>query len=108
MLAETAADSPGCGAKVAMERRAASKATLIGANELRSLAPYLGAAFLGAGFAPGEGHIDPLRGTMALRRLARARRAPGCARGWRCRRSPRDGAASRSTTGAGRSAPGAW
>src|SRR5690606_19753944 len=44
---------------------------VIGANELRDLAPYLAPRFLGAAFCPAEGQIDPLRGTAALLGLAR-------------------------------------
>jgi glycine/D-amino acid oxidase-like deaminating enzyme len=70
MLAETEAEFAWLRAKVAVERSRGIEAHVLGANELRSLAPYLGPHFIGAGFAPGEGQIDPLRGTTALRRLA--------------------------------------
>ncbi|GGC27334.1 hypothetical protein GCM10011504_01910 [Siccirubricoccus deserti] len=70
MLAETPAQFAWLRAKVAVERRQGLDSQLLGANELRSLAPYLGPDFIGAGFSPGEGQIDPLRGTAALRRLA--------------------------------------
>ncbi|SDB30859.1 FAD-dependent oxidoreductase [Belnapia rosea] len=70
MLAETEAQFRWLRAKVAAERARGIESHLLGANELRSLAPYLGQDFIGAGFAPGEGQIDPLRGTLALRRLA--------------------------------------
>ncbi|RYI99710.1 MAG: FAD-dependent oxidoreductase, partial [Acetobacteraceae bacterium] len=70
MLAETEAQFAWLRAKVAVERARGIESHVLGANELRSLAPYLGPHFIGAGFAPGEGQIDPLRGTATLRRLA--------------------------------------
>ncbi|MBL6456384.1 FAD-dependent oxidoreductase [Belnapia sp. T6] len=70
MLAETEAQFRWLRAKVAAEKVRGIESHLLGANELRSLAPYLGPHFIGAGFAPGEGQIDPLRGTLSLRRLA--------------------------------------
>lgn len=70
MLAETERQFAWARAKVAVERAKGVESHLLGANELYSLAPYLGPGFLGACFAPGEGQIDPLRGTHALRRLA--------------------------------------
>ncbi|MDE2198952.1 MAG: FAD-dependent oxidoreductase [Rhodospirillales bacterium] len=62
-------------AKVAMERRWGVETHLIGANELRSIAPHLAETMVGAVFCPAEGRIDPLRGTMALARLAQRRGA---------------------------------
>ncbi len=56
-----------------MERGAGIETHIVGANELRDIAPYLAPRFLGAAFCPAEGQIDPLRGTAAL--LALARRA---------------------------------
>ena len=70
MLAETERQFAWARAKVAVERAKGLESHLLGANELRSLAPYLGPNFIGACFSPGEGQIDPLRGTHALRRLA--------------------------------------
>ena len=57
-------------AKVAMENRHGIPSRLIGANELRALAPALSPDLLGADFCPGEGYGDPLRGSLALRHLA--------------------------------------
>ena len=57
-------------AKAAMEARWGVESHVIGANELRTMAPHLSDTVLGAVFCPAEGRIDPLRGTMALRRLA--------------------------------------
>jgi len=70
MLAETEAEFAWARAKVAVERSRGLESHLLGANELYSLAPYLGPGFLGACWSPAEGQIDPLRGTLALRRLA--------------------------------------
>ncbi len=62
--------SPGCGANPSWSSAGASKATSLGANELRSLAPALSDRMVGADFVPAEGYGDPLRGTMAVRMLA--------------------------------------
>ncbi len=70
MLAETAADLDWLRRKSAMERRWGIESHVLGANELRSLAPALSERMLGADFVPAEGYGDPLRGTMAVLRLA--------------------------------------
>jgi glycine/D-amino acid oxidase-like deaminating enzyme len=72
MLAATPDDLDWLRAKQAMEARWGIESHLIGANELRGLAPHLAPDLLGAVFCPAEGRIDPLRGTMALARLAQA------------------------------------
>jgi glycine/D-amino acid oxidase-like deaminating enzyme len=80
MLAETAAELAWLRSKVAVENAHGIETHLLGANELRALAPHLAPRFLAAGFCPGEGQIDPLRGTVALATLARragARLLPG-------------------------------
>ncbi len=73
------ADTPGrlewLRGKVALEHRYGVQTEIIGANELRRLAPHLAPNLAGAVFCPGEGRIDPLRGTMALARLAQAKGA---------------------------------
>lgn len=56
--------------KVAMERRLGVESYLIGGNELRTIAPHMSTELLGADYCPGEGRIDPLRGSLALARLA--------------------------------------
>jgi glycine/D-amino acid oxidase-like deaminating enzyme len=56
--------------KSAMERRWGTESHVLGANELRDLAPALAEGLAGADFVPAEGYGDPLRGTMAARRLA--------------------------------------
>jgi len=70
MLAESASDLDWLRRKSAMERRWGIESHVLGANELRSLAPALSERMLGADFAPAEGYGDPLRGTMAVLRLA--------------------------------------
>ena len=73
MLAETPEELAWLHGKTAVERGAGIDSQVIGANELRDVAPYLAPRFLGAAVCPLEGQIDPLRGTAAL--LALAKRA---------------------------------
>jgi len=73
MLAETPEEFDWLRGKAEVERGAGIETHILGANELRDLAPYLAPRFLGAAFCPAEGQIDPLRGTAAL--LALAKRA---------------------------------
>ena len=70
MLAEDAAGLEWLRRKSAMERRWGIESHVLGANELRSLAPALSDHIVGADFVPAEGYGDPLRGTMAALRLA--------------------------------------
>jgi glycine/D-amino acid oxidase-like deaminating enzyme len=70
MLADTPCGMDWLRSKAALEARWNIESHVIGQNELRSLAPSLSPAMLGAVFCPAEGRIDPLRGTMALARLA--------------------------------------
>jgi D-hydroxyproline dehydrogenase subunit alpha len=56
--------------KSAMERRWGTESHVLGANELRDLAPALAEGLFGADFVPAEGYGDPLRSTLAVRRLA--------------------------------------
>jgi D-hydroxyproline dehydrogenase subunit alpha len=70
MLAESAAELDWLRRKSAMERRWGIESHVLGANELRSLAPALSDRMVGADFAPAEGYGDPLRGTMTVLRLA--------------------------------------
>jgi glycine/D-amino acid oxidase-like deaminating enzyme len=72
VLAETEAELRSLRAKAEMEARAGVETHLIGANELRNLAPAVSERMLGAVFCPGEGYGDPLRGAAALRRLSQA------------------------------------
>jgi glycine/D-amino acid oxidase-like deaminating enzyme len=75
MLADTPRGMDWLRAKAAMEARWGIETHLIGGNELRRIAPHLSETMLGAVFCPAEGRIDPLRGTMALARLAQQRGA---------------------------------
>jgi glycine/D-amino acid oxidase-like deaminating enzyme len=70
MLAEDEASLAWLRRKSLMERRWGIESHVLGANELRSLAPALSDHLVGADFAPAEGYGDPLRGTMAVRTLA--------------------------------------
>jgi glycine/D-amino acid oxidase-like deaminating enzyme len=70
MVAETAADMAWLRAKAAMEARAGIETYVIGANELRAMAPAMSPRLQGAVYCPAEGYGDPLRGSAALRRLA--------------------------------------
>lgn len=56
--------------KSAMERRWGLESHILGANELRTLAPAVSDRMVGADFVPAEGYGDPLRGTLAVRALA--------------------------------------
>ena len=73
VLAETAAELDLLRSKAAFERSRGIPSEVVGADDLRRLAPGLDGRFMGAAFCPAEGQGDPLRGTMAL--LAQARRA---------------------------------
>jgi glycine/D-amino acid oxidase-like deaminating enzyme len=70
MLAEDAAGLDWLRRKSAMERRWGIESHVLGANELRSIAPALSERMVGADFVPAEGYGDPLRGTIAVRTLA--------------------------------------
>jgi glycine/D-amino acid oxidase-like deaminating enzyme len=70
MLAEDAAGLEWLRRKSAMERRWGIESHVLGANELRALAPALSERIVGADFVPAEGYGDPLRGTLAVLRLA--------------------------------------
>jgi D-hydroxyproline dehydrogenase subunit alpha len=70
MLAEDAAGLDWLRRKSAMERRWGIDSHVLGANELRDMAPALSERMAGADFVPAEGYGDPLRGTMAVLKLA--------------------------------------
>jgi glycine/D-amino acid oxidase-like deaminating enzyme len=72
MLAEDQAGMDWLRAKAALEAKAGLESHVIGANELRRMAPHLSERLAGAVFCPQEGFGDPLRGAAALRRLALA------------------------------------
>jgi glycine/D-amino acid oxidase-like deaminating enzyme len=71
MLAETPEELAWLRRKSAMERRYGTESHLLGANELRDLAPEISERMIGADFVPAEGYGDPLRGAQALLTLAR-------------------------------------
>lgn len=71
MLAETAADLELLKGKVALEKSRGIEADVIGAGELRRLEPCIGDVAIGAEWCPGEGKINPLKGSYAV--LARAK-----------------------------------
>lgn len=71
ILAETEAELDLLRSKAAFERRSGIPSEVVGAADLRQMAPGLAGHFLGTGFCPAEGQGDPLRGTMALVSLAR-------------------------------------
>jgi D-hydroxyproline dehydrogenase subunit alpha len=70
MLAEDTAGLDWLRRKSAMERRWGIESHVLGTNELRALAPALSEHMVGADFVPAEGYGDPLRGTMAVLKLA--------------------------------------
>lgn len=72
MLAETEAQFAWLRAKVALERAKGLGSQILGPNELRGAAPWLGEGFAGAAFCPEEGQMDPLVGMVALLRAVRA------------------------------------
>jgi glycine/D-amino acid oxidase-like deaminating enzyme len=97
MLAEDEAGLAWLRRKSAMERRWGIESHVLGANELRSLAPALSDRMLGADFVPAEGYGDPLRGTLSVRRLALAA-GVRLLRGAEVQGIVRDGSAWRITT----------
>jgi glycine/D-amino acid oxidase-like deaminating enzyme len=100
MLAEDAAGMAFLRRKSALENRHGVESHVLGANELRDLAPELGTDMVGADYVPAEGFGDPLRGTQALLRLSQAAGAR-VLRGAEVLAIERDGAAWRVRTGAG-------
>lgn len=112
MLADSAAAMDWLQRKSALEARLGLRTELLDAAELRRRAPALDARMHGALFCAEEGHGDPLRGMMALRRLALAHGArllrgaeiAGLARegaGWRVRTSKGEIACGRVVNAAG-------
>ena len=55
-----------------MENRWGIESHVLGANELRALAPAISGRMVGADFVPAEGYGDPLRGAMAVLQQAQA------------------------------------
>jgi len=71
MLGERERDIEFLKAKIALEKRRGVEAELIGRNELHRMEPSIGEAAIAAEWCPGEGKINPLRGTYAV--VARAK-----------------------------------
>lgn len=71
VLAANDADLAWLARKAAFERARGVATEIIGPAELAALAPFLARTAAGAAFCAAEGQIDPLRGTIALLRLAR-------------------------------------
>lgn len=100
MLAEREAEFAWLRAKVALERAKGLTSELLGADDLRRAAPWLGEGFAGAAFCPEEGQMDPLAGMVALLRAVRAAGAR-VAGGVSVDALRRDGAGFVATTNAG-------
>jgi glycine/D-amino acid oxidase-like deaminating enzyme len=71
MLAENERDIAFLKGKIALEKSRGIEAELLGANELRALEPCIGDVAIAAEWCPGEGKINPLKGTYAV--VARAK-----------------------------------
>jgi glycine/D-amino acid oxidase-like deaminating enzyme len=71
MLGESERDIEFLRARSRWRRAAAIEAELIGGNELRRMEPCIGETAIAAEWCPGEGKINPLRGTYAV--IARAK-----------------------------------
>ncbi len=100
MLAENERDIEFLKGKIALEKSRGIEAELIGANELRALEPCIGDVAIAAEWCPGEGKINPLKGTYAV--VAKAK-----ALGARFRRGSNVTGASSATARTGRSQPAA-
>ena len=72
MLAESERDIEFLKGKIALEKSRGIEAELIGANELRALEPCIGDVAIAAEWCPGEGKINPLKGTYAVVAKAKA------------------------------------
>src|SRR5918993_274222 len=72
MLAENERDIEFLKGKIALEKSRGIEAELIGANELRALEPCIGDVAIAAEWCPGEGKINPLKGTYAVVAKAKA------------------------------------
>jgi glycine/D-amino acid oxidase-like deaminating enzyme len=66
MVADTSEGMNFLAAKAALERQFGVDNHMLGASELRSLAPSLSERLLGAEYAPHEGKINPARATYAV------------------------------------------
>lgn len=100
MVAEDGAGLAWLRAKAEMEARVGVDTRFVGPNELRDMAPHLSDRLLGAVYCPEEGYGDPLRGSAALRGLAK-RHGARLLTGTEVLSITRDGAAWRVETSAG-------
>jgi glycine/D-amino acid oxidase-like deaminating enzyme len=75
MVAETERDMKFLVAKTALERSYGIDCEMIGAGDLRTMAPVLSEKLIGAAFCPSEGKINPAIATYAVVRLAKDRGA---------------------------------
>jgi glycine/D-amino acid oxidase-like deaminating enzyme len=100
MLADSTVGMDWLRRKSAMERRWGIESHVLGANELRDLAPALADTMVGADFVPAEGYGDPLRGTLAVLKLAQ-RHGARVLRGAEVLAIERSGAAWQVTTSKG-------
>ncbi len=66
VVARTDAQMRAIEAKARVEAEAGVETQVLGANELRAIAPYLGADAIGGGFCAREGKANPLRATPAI------------------------------------------
>jgi glycine/D-amino acid oxidase-like deaminating enzyme len=72
MLGESERDIAFLKGKIALEKSRGIEAELIGADELRRMEPCIGDSAIAAEWCPGEGKINPLRGTYAV--ISRAKK----------------------------------
>jgi D-hydroxyproline dehydrogenase subunit alpha len=72
MLAENERDIEFLKGKIALEKSRGVEAELLGANDLRALEPCIGDVAIAAEWCPGEGKINPLKGTYAVVAKAKA------------------------------------
>jgi glycine/D-amino acid oxidase-like deaminating enzyme len=100
MLAESERDVAFLRAKIEVERSRGIEAELVGANELRALEPAVGDVAIAAEWCPGEGKINPHRGTFAVMARAQALGAR-FRRGSEVRALEREGSTWRITTSRG-------
>ena len=66
MVAETDEQMAFLADKAALEQDQGLDVHMVSGNELRTLAPYLSEAVIGAEYAPGEGKLNPLRAIAGL------------------------------------------
>jgi glycine/D-amino acid oxidase-like deaminating enzyme len=100
MVAETESDMKFLAAKTALERSYGIDCEMIGASDLRTMAPALSEKLIGAAFCPSEGKINPAIATYAVVRLAK-RRGAGFLSGTEVLAIERDGTRFRARTNHG-------